>query len=41
VARTLSDLVNLWVELVVRKEHLSSGAEVNPAPSKTAPVVKD
>jgi hypothetical protein len=32
VARTLADLVNLWFELVVRKEHLTSGAEVNPSP---------
>jgi len=31
VARTLSDLVNLWFELVVRKEHLRTSAEVNPA----------
>jgi len=32
VARTLSDLVNLWFELVVRKEHLTPAA-AEPAPS--------
>jgi glycosyltransferase involved in cell wall biosynthesis len=29
VARTLRDLVNLWFELVVRKEHLGGATEVN------------
>jgi hypothetical protein len=33
VARTLSDLVRLWLELVVRKEHLAAG----PAPVGGAP----
>jgi len=30
VARTLADLVNLWLELVVRKEHLRPPAPASP-----------
>jgi glycosyltransferase involved in cell wall biosynthesis len=38
VARTLSDLVKLWLELVVRKEHLKPGArEAAPQPAAAKP----
>jgi glycosyltransferase involved in cell wall biosynthesis len=35
VARTLLDLARLWLELVVRKEHLQPAAAPAPAPERT------
>jgi hypothetical protein len=35
VARTLVDLARLWLELVVRKEHLRAAKAGAPAPERT------
>ncbi|HEY5906486.1 MAG TPA: glycosyltransferase family 2 protein [Vicinamibacteria bacterium] len=35
VARTLVDLFRLWLELVVRKQHLKADAAAAPAPERT------
>jgi hypothetical protein len=37
VARTLADLVKLWLELVVRKEHLRAPAPVLASPTSAEP----
>jgi hypothetical protein len=35
VARTLVDLVRLWYELVVRREHLRAASEPRPAEGRS------